>query len=51
VNNIILFGKTPLEAQNDYIFKKLGGIAPLAPLATPMCAIRVIIGSSRKAPF
>jgi len=27
-----LFGKTPLKAQNDYIFQKFGGgMAPLAP--------------------
>jgi len=27
----------PFKAQNDYIFKKFGGgMAPLAPLATPM---------------
>jgi len=31
-NNAILFGKTPLKAQNDYIFQKFGGaMAPLAP--------------------
>ena len=24
-NSTILFGKTPLKAQNDYIFQKLGG--------------------------
>jgi len=29
--NTILFGKTPLKAQNDYIFQNfLGGMAPLA---------------------
>jgi len=32
-----LFRKTPLKAQNDYIFLKfLEAIASLAPLATPM---------------
>jgi len=24
VNNVILLGKTPLKAQNDYIFQKFG---------------------------
>jgi len=33
----LLFIKTPLKAQNDYIFWKLGGAWPLWPsLATPM---------------
>jgi len=31
-----LFGKTPLIAQNDYIFQKFGSTALLAPLATPI---------------
>jgi len=30
--------KTPLIAQNVYFLKIRGGIAPLAPLATPMTA-------------
>jgi len=31
-NNTILFGKTPLKAQNDYSHSKnVGGMAPLAP--------------------
>ena len=34
---LFLFGKTPLKAQNDYIFQTFWeGMAPLAPLATPM---------------
>ena len=41
-NNTILFRKTPIKAQNDYIFQKFWGtMAPLAPLATPMCAFAV----------
>jgi len=31
-----LFGKTPLKAQNDYIFQKIGGSWPLWP--PPGCA-------------
>jgi len=32
-----LFGKTPLKAQNDYIFQKFGGHGPFGPsLATPI---------------
>jgi len=30
-NNIILFRKTPLKAQNDYIFPKFGGHGPFGP--------------------
>ena len=30
----LLFGIPPLKAQNDY--KNLGGMEPLAPLATPI---------------
>jgi len=30
-NSIILFRKTPLKAQNDYIFQKFGGEWPLWP--------------------
>jgi len=33
-----LFGKTPLKAQNDYIFQKFGGkMAPLPPLWLRLC--------------
>jgi len=35
VSNSICFGILLLEAQNERICKKLGGIAPLGPLATP----------------
>jgi len=35
-----LFGKTPLKAQNDYIFQKFGGVmSPFSPLATPMVVL------------
>jgi len=27
----MLFGKTPLKGQNDYIYKNFGGMTPLAP--------------------
>jgi len=35
---LVLFRKTPLKAQNDYIFYKFGGVhGPFGPLlATPM---------------
>jgi len=33
-NNTILFGKTPLKAQNEYIFQKFGGV--MAPLPPPV---------------
>jgi len=37
VNNTILFGKTPLKAQNDYVFQKFGGgHGAFGPLAMPM---------------
>jgi len=39
-NNTILFGKTPLKAQNDCFLKMLWGAWPLLPtLATPIAAL------------
>jgi len=42
-----LFGKTPLKAQNDYIFQKFGGHGPLSPLATPMVVREGLQGGTR----
>jgi len=38
----MLFGKTPLKGQNDYIYKNFGGMTPLAPLATSMNGSRMV---------
>jgi len=62
VNNTILFGKTPLKAQNDYFLKIWGGMHTLSPLATRMfraqfdliayktpCCIKLIVKDTRRA--
>jgi len=33
----VLFGKTPLKAQNQYISKNLGGHGPFGPLWLHLC--------------
>jgi len=40
-NNTILFGKTPLKAQNHYIFQTCGGA--MAPLAPPWLSPKPVI--------
>ena len=46
MNNTILFRKTPLKAQNDYIFSKfVGGMAPLPPWLRlwPLSPVKLIL--------